>query len=707
MLVLTNLGRMKKNIAIIMTALIFGIPLMTEASGTAGPESPREVADTLQESTVKGFRLLRETGITETRFDSLALKENISISLADILSYNSSLFVKQYGRASMSTVSFRGTSASHTQVLWNGMKINSPMLGMTDFSMIPSFFMDGASLLHGTSSLQSVSGGLGGAVLLNSETPDIQGFQLQYIQGFGSFLTADEFLKIDYGGKKFKSSTRLLLSTSENEFKYVNMDKKEIRYDENMNIVESWHPVERYRSGAWRDFHAMQELEYTTDGGHGFSLSAWYMDSYRQLPQLTVDYGSDTGFINEQRESTFRSVASWKKSWDTSKAEISAGYSTTGLDYDYARDKGDGNYVYMTKSRSRTETIYAKAAYERYFGRKWLLTCNAAMHQHFVNSYDESIMVQGNEAEKVGYKASATEISAFVSLKWKPVKRAGLSVSLREDIFRSSFSPVIPAFNADILLVPEWNLFLKGSVSRNYRFPTLNDLYFMPGGNPDLKPESGFSYDAGYSLSKDFNRNFNVSAEGYWFDSYIDDWILWVPDGAKKDFYTPLNLMKVHAYGIEQKLKMEWLPADRWKLTFNGNFTWSPSVNCGEPRSEGDESVGKQLVYIPEYSSSFIAGLHYGKWSFFWKWCWYSRRYTMTSNDYTIAGSVPPYFMNDITLNRSFDFRRAGLSVSAAVKNLFNEKYLSVLARPMPGINFEIFVGITPKSGKIFQKPRR
>ena len=361
----------------------------------------------------------------------------------------------------------------------------------------------------------------------------------------------------------------------------------------------------------------------------------------------------------------------------------------------------------MTKSRSRTETIYAKAAYERYFGRKWLLTCNAAMHQHFVNSYDESIVVQGNEAEKVGYKASATEISAFVSLKWKPVKRAGLSVSLREDIFRSSFSPVIPAFNADILLVPEWNLFLKGSVSRNYRFPTLNDLYFMPGGNPDLKPESGFSYDTGYSLSRDFNRNFNVSAEGYWFDSYIDDWILWVPDGAKKDFYTPLNLMKVHAYGIEQKLKMEWLPADRWKLTFNGNFTWSPSVNCGEPRSEGDESVGKQLVYIPEYSSSFIAGLHYGKWSFFWKWCWYSRRYTMTSNDYTIAGSVPPYFMNDITLNRSFDFRRAGLSVSVAVKNLFNEKYLSVLARPMPGINFEIFVGITPKSGKIFQKPRR
>ena len=72
----------------------------------------------------------------------------------------------------------------------------------------------------------------------------------------------------------------------------------------------------------------------------------------------------------------------------------------------------------------------------------------------------------------------------------------------------------------------------------------------------------------------------------------------------------------------------------------------------------------------------------------------------MTSNDYTISGSVPPYFMNDITLGKNFDFKWAGLSVSLAVKNLFNEKYLSVLARPMPGINGEIFIGITPKFNK-------
>ena len=107
----------------------------------------------IDEVAVYGQRPMKEIGTQQTKFDSLVLKENISLSMADILTFNSSLFVKSYGRATLSTVAFRGTSPSHTQVTWNGMKINNPMLGMTDFSMIPSYFIDDASLLHGTSSV--------------------------------------------------------------------------------------------------------------------------------------------------------------------------------------------------------------------------------------------------------------------------------------------------------------------------------------------------------------------------------------------------------------------------------------------------------------------------------------------------------------------------------------------------------------------------
>ncbi|MBQ2395173.1 MAG: Plug domain-containing protein, partial [Alistipes sp.] len=82
----------------------------------------------MPEIPVYGARPMKEIGTQQTKLDTTALKENIALSMADVLTFNTSIFVKSYGRATLSTVAFRGTSPSHTQVQWNGMKINSPML---------------------------------------------------------------------------------------------------------------------------------------------------------------------------------------------------------------------------------------------------------------------------------------------------------------------------------------------------------------------------------------------------------------------------------------------------------------------------------------------------------------------------------------------------------------------------------------------------
>ncbi|MDE7126172.1 MAG: Plug domain-containing protein, partial [Muribaculaceae bacterium] len=174
----------------------------------------------LDELVVTSRRPMKEIGMQKTALDSAALKENIALSMADVLAYNTSVFVKSYGRATLATVAFRGTSPSHTQVTWNGMRINNPMLGMTDFSSIPSYFIDRASLLHGTSSVNETGGGLGGLVSL-STAPDVEdGFGAQYVQGIGSFSTFDEFARFTYGNDKWAISTRAVYSSSPNEFKY-------------------------------------------------------------------------------------------------------------------------------------------------------------------------------------------------------------------------------------------------------------------------------------------------------------------------------------------------------------------------------------------------------------------------------------------------------------------------------------------------------
>ena len=82
-----------------------------------------------------------------------------------------------------------------------------------------------------------------------------------------------------------------------------------------------------------------------------------------------------------------------------------------------------------------------------------------------------------------------------------------------------------------------------------------------------------------------------------------------------------------------------------------------------------------------------------------YQWCWYSERFTMSSNELTLTGRLPAYYMNNVTLGKGISLRWAELELKGTIRNLFDEEYLSVLARPMPGINFEIFIGIKPKWG--------
>lgn len=649
----------------------------------------------LGEAVVIGYRPMKEIGVQKTAFDSLALKENISLSMADILTFNSAVFVKNYGRATLSTVAFRGTSPSHTQVTWNGMRINNPMLGMTDFSTIPSYFIDRASLLHGTSSVSETGGGLGGLVQL-ATLPDVPpGLSAQYVQGIGSFSTFDEFARVTYGSDRWQISSRAVYSSSPNDYKYINRDKKINIYDDNHNIIGQYNPTERNRSGAFKDLHLLQEVYYNTGKGDRFGLNAWYIDSNRELPMLTTDYGDEREFENRQREHTFRGVLSWDHNRSDWKVGAKAGYIHTRMAYDYRREVAEGNWASMTRSRSRVNTFYGQLDGEYAPWRRWLFTGSVSAHQHFVRSKDKNIILQDGDKAIVGYDKGRLELSASASAKWQPTDRLGLSLVVRQEMCGDKRAPLIPAFFIDGIVCRAGNIMLKGSVSRNYRFPTLNDLYFLPGGNPDLRNEHGFTYDAGVSFSTAKADAFELSGSATWFDSRIDDWIIWLP--TTKGFFSPRNVKKVHAYGVEIKAGAAVEPFKGWILDLNGSYSWTPSINRGEKMSPADKSVGKQLPYVPRHSASFTGRLTWRRWSFLYKWCWYSERFTMSSNDYSITGHLPQYFISNVSLEKNLDLRIAGLSLKLAVNNLFNEEYLSVLSRPMPGINFEFFIGITPR----------
>ena len=688
---------MRKSVAIIALLLFPALLRAQSDQSETGAASWREKGVvTIREVPVWGRRPMKSIGVQETRLDSLILKENIALSIADVLTFNSPIFVKQYGRATLSTVSFRGTGPSHTQVTWNGMRINNPLLGMTDFSMIPSYFIDDASLLHGTSSVNETGGGLGGLVRLSTAPADIRGFGLQYIQGIGMFRTFDEFLRLEWGDEHWQVSTRAVYQSSANDFKYRNRDKKENIYDDEMNIVGSYYPTERNKSGAFDDVHVLQEVYYDTRRGDRFGLNAWYINSNRELPLLTTDYADDKQFENRQREHTLRSVLSWDHYRSDWKVAAKAGYIHTWMAYDYRKDPGSGIMNSITRSRNKVDTFYGQADGEYTPNGNWFFTAGISAHQHLVESIDKDIILQQGGKDIVGYDKGRIELSVSVSAKWRPTERLGLSAVLREEMYGTKWATV-PAFFADCQLSKRGNIVAKASVSRNHRFPTLNDLYFLPGGNPDLRSESGFSYEAGLSFAVGKENVYSLSGSASWYDQHIDDWILWL--STPKGFFSPRNIKQVHAYGVEMQASLDVIPARDWKLTMNGTFSWSPSINEGEPISPADQSVGKQLPYEPEFSATVTGRLTWRSWGLLYQFCYYSERYTMSSNDITLSGRLTPYLMNNLSLDKAFALKWADLTLKGTVNNLFNEEYLSVTARPMPRMNVEFFIGIRPKWG--------
>lgn len=678
------------------------VTIMTAAAASYAipdhvPENP-EITQ-LDEFIITARRPMQEIGVQKTTFDSIVLKENIALSMADVLTFNSSVFVKSYGRATLSTVAFRGTSPSHTNVSWNGLRINSPMLGMTDFSTIPSFFVDKASLLHGTSSVNESGGGLGGAVSLATAPVMNKGLGISYVQGIGSFKTFDEFLKISYSNSNWAFSTRAVYSSSANDYSYINRDKKLNIYDDDHNIIGQYHPKEKNRCGSFKDFHILQEAYYDSRKGDRFLLNIWYTASNRELPLLSTDYGEERGIDNRQRENTLRSVMGWKHARSTWNLDLRSGYIHTWMGYDYRREMTQDVWSTMTRSRSFVNTIFGNAIANFYPSDRWLFTALLTANRHDVKSTDRQITSGSGAMEDIGYHKKRLELSSAITARWQPIDGIGISAALREESYGNNATPLIPAFFADWKPINTYyghilyGLTLKASGSRNYRYPTLNDLYFMPGGNPDLRDEKGFTYDCGFDFEVSQNRLFSTGFSATWFDSHIDDWIIWLP--TIKGFFSPRNVKSVHAYGIELKGDASLTPWDDWKFDINASYSWTPSVNVGEKISEADKSVGKQLPYIPRHSSSASLRAAWKSWGFAYKWMFYSERFTMTSNASTLTGDLPAYSISNITLEKSLNLNPISLQMKLALNNIFDAEYLSVLSRPMPGFNAEFFLSIS------------
>ncbi|MFZ4523297.1 MAG: TonB-dependent receptor plug domain-containing protein [Bacteroidales bacterium] len=584
------------------------------------------------------------SGFKRVSMDSAFLVNHLNADLSSILSQYSTIFIKSYGNGSLATPSFRGTTAQHTQVEWNGISLNSPMLGQVDLSQIPVSQFDGMEILYGAAGISRTSGAFGGVVNLVTNPDWTNRFNVLVSQSIGSFKTFTTNLNVVAGSPSFQSHTKFNFSSSENNFPYYNDYLKE-------NV--------RQQSASFALFGLSEELFRKIKDKHLISLKLRYNQADRNLPPTTTNYNESYNQV--QNSNDLFAVLDYKFVEKKYNLLVRSAFSDQKMHYilDSTINEVHQYYQFINKIKftySGIKRLSIKAGIDFTFDQ---------VHSDAYN----------------GTKTRNTT-SFFSELNYDIGKKIRTSLVLREDLIDTQFLPLVPALGIEYFPWKKADLSFCMNIARNYRYPTLNDLYWSLSGNPDLKPETDYSIELGsvfnhHSKNQKFSINLNLT--GYY--NWIYQMITWSPANSNSNIWKPENIDEIRARGIESGLQVKF-ELIRFQFTFDNNYNFCHST-YQKASSTYDEKIGKQLIYIPVHT--FNSTLAVERWKFYlnYNFCYISDRYTATNN----LSMMPAYNLSNIIFGKNIQVKKFILSLQLNINNLFDLDYQSLPSRPMPGIN--------------------
>lgn len=577
-----------------------------------------------------------------TKIESFILDQNRTKSLAELLNNNSTINIKSMGQGALSTASFRGTASNHTQVMWNGVSINSASIGSFDFSQIPIYFTDNVTLHHGSSDQQSGSGALGGSVNFTNSDKSTSRPKVTILSEYGSNNTITEGVTLRMSKNRFTSSTRVYFQSSDNDYRFLNRVYSKDPY------------YERRKEADYKQAGVMQEFYYKTESGGRFSLISWWQFDDRSLPQSTLSIKAAKEQITSHN---IRTIATYEAKKKRHKYKITLAHLNGSLDY--GRDFG----TFSEKTNNANNSVISKVDYELSpIGRVDLgATINYRYDLVKSSTYEGGIVDRNSISSRVYTRIRAARRLYFDA-----------DVTL-ESVDRDQYA--IYGVSAGYLVFDRF-LTLKASNAYNHRVPTLNDLYWAPGGNPDLKPETGFSWDASILTEPSIGR-LNMKFEATYYHMDIDNWIMWIPKGNGY-VWSPVNFSKVISQGFEFDWRFSF-DAIATKHTLSGSYGYAHSVDNS---NRGDDAQGKQLPYIPR-----------NKWNgnyeiWFKDIVWFNYNLSFTDIRFTTADQeyyTDAYLQHNSEIGGQIRVKdRYVLALSLRLDNIFDAYYESTQYFPMP-----------------------
>jgi len=563
------------------------------------------------------------TGQLVQTISSSTLQES-SGTLSDILQQHSPLFFKQNGYGMVSSPAFRGTTAQQTSVVWNGFTINSQFNGQTDFNTLLVDGFDEVSVRAGGGSVMYGTGAVGGSIHLTNQLQFDSEAKLTLSARAGSFSTYQNVVKASVSNQHWSLSMALSRLSSDNDYDWPGTSRQNLNgnfehYNVNLSLSRQLNSSNRIT------YHGMYY-----NGDRNFSLlfptdapSNYLNKDQRHLLEWESELSGVTSvlklaYFNEYFDYTAdtRTPRPRGATAETMLARYSLSYAYKAFDftlmseYNYSSARGDN-----VLSESRTIASFALLA--KYHWNK--LTSEVSFRQEYADVYDSPFLFSG-----------------------------GLNYQVSERVVT------------------------KANISKNFRIPTFNDMYWEGSGRTDLLPETSNQVEASLVFS-DLESKHQLSLTGYYND--ISNLIRWIPNST--NVWQPENVDEVETYGLEANFK-NWFELGRHIFNLNSIYAYTISEN---------KQTGFQLTYVPKHKFNNSLTYKIGRFSVEVQNLYNAEVFKRSNNS---AGDVlEEYWLWNAGI--SYKFRQLqNLKLSFQVRNIGNIAYQTVENRPLPGRHFFI-----------------
>jgi outer membrane cobalamin receptor len=584
-------------------------------------------------------------GYKKATIDTSVLVNYDTRNLSDMISENTNIFIKSYGMGGIATPAFRGTGASHTQVAWNGININSPMLGQSDLSLIPVGLIDDVQIYFGGASMSLNNGGIGGTINLETKPVWKKETLISMNAGIGSFSQYTWLIKVKTGNCKFQTVTKGYFQNSENNFRYLNSD-----------IASE--PVWQTRTNNQiRQQGFIQELYFNNEKSIT-SARIWYQNTDRNLPSSML---TEPNSGEKQLDESLRTMLNYDTFKGSSNFSFTGSWMLSRLNY--------FNPLASIDSRNLSEMLTLKAGIENQIGNYTKLK---------IIIDEQSCIINSNNYNRRTIR-NTSSLTASIDRK---IDRLGTTILVREILDRNTL--LIPDFSLGVQfrIIDEKEYYLKANISRNSKIPSMNDMYWVPGGNPDLKNEYAFIYEISYEMGKKISDPLNLKYDLSVFRYNIKDMIQWHP--GEYSYWTAENIENVKSTGAETSFTLDYA-LNNLNASMKAGYSFTKATTGGL-KIENDISIGKQLMYIPENQVNASLRVGYNNIYSSWVANFNSKRFISVDN----TKYLPGYFINNLVSGIKFPFKGSSIDLNLIIDNLFNIDYQSIAFYPLPGRSYLI-----------------